>query len=143
MHEPTGSVEAPCSGTVVAARHRDHRFPGRRRRVTVRLDDAELAAIERAAERDGLTPTGYIGAVALAAANNIAAPASARTQQTLAELVEARVQLRRFGGNVNQAVAALNSTGQAPEWLAQAVTLTSRAVIRVDAAAEQLMRRRA
>jgi hypothetical protein len=44
---------------------------------------------------------------------------------------------------VNQAVAALNSTGQPPQWLAQAVALTSRAVTRVDAAAEQLMRRRA
>ncbi len=143
MSEPQASIEATGSAPAAAARHRDHQFPGRGRRVTVRLDDEELAAIERAAERAGLTPTGYVGAVALAAANSIAAPAPARTQQALAELVAARAQLRRFGTNVNQAVAALNSTGQPPEWLAQAVALTSRAVTRVDAAAEQLMRRRA
>ena len=54
----------------------------------------------------------------------------------------ARAQVRRFGGNVNQAVAALNSTGEAPDWLSQAVELTARAVGRVDAAAQQLMWRR-
>jgi hypothetical protein len=32
---------------VVVTRHRDHRFPARGRRITVRLDDIELAAIER------------------------------------------------------------------------------------------------
>jgi hypothetical protein len=50
--------------------------------------------------------------------------------------------VRRFGGNVNQAVAALNSTGEAPEWLGTAVELATRAVRQVDAAAEALMRRR-
>ena len=54
----------------------------------------------------------------------------------------ARAAVRRFGGNVNQAVTALNVTGEAPEWLGQAVQLTARAVARVDAAAELLMRRR-
>ena len=49
--------------------------------------------------------------------------------------------MRRFGGNVNQAVAALNSTGEAPEYLVRAVELTARAVRRVDEAAEALMRR--
>jgi hypothetical protein len=50
----------------------------------------------------------------------------------------ARAQVRRFGGNVNQAVAALNSTGETPQWLAQAVELTSRAVRQVDAAASSV-----
>jgi len=100
-----------------------HRFPARGRRITARLDDTELAAIELAAGRAGLTPTGYVGA--------------------LAELMAARTQLRRFGTNVNQAVAALHATGEAPEWLAQAVGVTARAMRRVDAAAEALMRRRA
>jgi hypothetical protein len=59
---------APTDGAVVVSRHRDHRFPARGRRITVRLDDTELAAIELAAGRAGLTPTGYVGAVALAAA---------------------------------------------------------------------------
>ncbi len=130
-------------GTVTVTRHRSHRSPGRQRAVQVRFDEDEFAAIETAAGRAGLTPTGYVGAAALAAAREVTVPAPARTQQALAELVAARAQLRRFGANVNQAVAALNSTGQPPQWLAQAVTLTARAVTRVDEAAEQLMRRRA
>ena len=69
-------------------------------------------------------------------------PAPSAAQQALAELVVARAQVRRFGTNVNQAVAALNATGQAPEWLERAVAVTARAVARVDEAAEAMMRRR-
>jgi len=46
---------------LVITRHRDHRFPGRGRRITVRLDDAEHAAVVLAAGRAGLTPTGVRG----------------------------------------------------------------------------------
>ena len=137
-----GAGEPPTAGATVATRHREHRFPGRCRPIQVRFDDEEYAAIELAAGRAGLTPTGYVGAVALAAARGTVPPLPSLTQQALAELMQARAQVRRFGGNVNQAVAALNTTGEAPEWLAQAVELTARAVCRVDAAAEALMRRR-
>ena len=133
---------APADGAVVVTQHRDHRFPARGRRIPVRLDDTELAAIELAAGRAGLTPTGYVGAVALAAARGTVPPAPSQTRQALAELMAARTQLRRFETNVNQAVAALNATGESPEWLAQAVELTARAVRRVDEAAAVLMRRR-
>ncbi len=108
----------------------------------MRLADEELAAIELAAGRAGLTPTGYVGAVALAAARGTVPPVPSASRQALSELVAARAAVRRFGGNVNQAVTALNVTGEAPEWLGQAVQLTARAVARVDAAAELLMRRR-
>ena len=82
--------------------------------------------------------------MALAAARGTAPPAPSASREALVELMAARAQVRRFGGNVNQAVAALNSTGEAPQWLAlaQAVELTTWAVARVDAAAEQMMRRR-
>jgi len=127
---------------VVAARHREHRFPGRRQPVSVRFAEEEFAAIVLAAGRAGLTPTGFVGAVALAAARGTVPPVPSQSRQALGELMAARAQVRRFGGNVNQAVAALNVTGEAPEWLGQAVQLTVRAVARVDAAAELLMRRR-
>lgn len=130
------------AGAALAARHREHRFPARGRRISVRLGEEELAAIELAAGRAGLTTAGYVGAVAIAAAVGTVPPAPSQTQQALAELMAARAQVRRFGGNVNQAVAQLNSTGEAPEWLVSAVALTGRAVRRVDAAAELLMRRR-
>ena len=144
MGEPVESgaeAEVPA-GAVVVARHRAHSFPGRRRPVQVRFGENEYAAIALAAGRAGLTPTGYVGAVALAAARGTVPPAPSQTQAALAELMQARAQVRRFGGNVNQAVAALHSTGEAPEWLAEAVELTARAVRLVDEAAELLMRRR-
>ena len=134
---------APEDAAVVVTRHREHRFPGRRRPVQVRFGEEEFAAIELAAGRAGLTPTGYVGAVALAAARGTVPPAPSQSREALTELMAARAQVRRFGGNVNQAVAQLNSTGETPQWLAQAVELTSRAVRQVDAAAEALMRRRA
>ena len=134
---------APEGAAAVVTRHREHRFPGRRRPVQVRFGEEEFAAIELAAGRAGLTPTGYVGAVALAAARGTAPPAPSASREALVELMAARAQVRRFGGNVNQAVAQLNSTGETPQWLAQAVELTSRAVRQVDAAAEQVMRRRA
>jgi len=127
---------------VLVSRHRDHRFPGRGRRVTVRLGDEELAAIELAAGRVGLTPTGFVGAAAIAAARGSAGPAASESREALAELMAARAAVRRFGVNVNQAVAALNATGEAPDWLGQAVEAAARAVGRVDAAAELLMRHR-
>jgi AAA domain len=134
---------APEGAAAVATRHREHRFPGRRRPVQVRFGEEEFAAIELAAGRAGLTLTGYVGAVALATARGTVPPTPSQSREALTELMAARAQVRRFGGNVNQAVAALNSIGETPQWLAQAVELTSRAVRQVDAAAEQLMRRRA
>ena len=62
-------------------------------------------------------------------------------QAVLEELVQARLALRRYGVNVNQAVAALNSGGQVPVWLEQAVAGSDRAVARVDAATAVLTRR--
>ncbi len=138
----TEGTEALGGAAVLVSRHRDHRFPGRGRRVTVRLGDEELAAIEAAAGRAGLTPTGFVGAAALAAASGAAGPAAGESREALSELMAARAAVRRFGVNVNQAVAALNATGEAPDWLGQAVEATARAVARVDAAAEALMRRR-
>ena len=44
-------------------------------------------------------------------------PASEPWREALLEVMAARTQVRRFGSNVNQAVRALNSTGEAPDWL--------------------------
>ena len=61
-------------------------------------------------------------------------------RQLLEELIQARLALRRYGVNVNQAVAALNSVGQAPVWLEQAVAGSDRAVARVDEVTAALTR---
>jgi ABC-type transporter Mla subunit MlaD len=59
----------------------------------------------------------------------------------LAELLDARAQVRRFGNNVNQAVRVLNATGEPPEALARAVDVTARAVADLDRVAAELVRR--
>jgi hypothetical protein len=43
---------APEAGAVVVTRHRDHHFPARGRRITVRLDD-NRAGRDRAGRRPG------------------------------------------------------------------------------------------
>lgn len=122
---------------------RVHRSPPRRRRVLIRLSDDEYARIECAAHDGGFTLAGFAAEATLAAAGPVAAPdRSDRTvlQDALRELMAARAAVNRYGGNVNQAVAALNATGERPEWLCHAVVACSRAVERVDAAVGELRR---
>jgi hypothetical protein len=58
------------------------------------------------------------------------------------QLFEARTAVNRFGSLVNQAVAALHSTGRAPmDALAHAVALCARAVRNVDGLVDELHRR--
>jgi len=122
------------------ARDRRH-TSGRARTVSARFTQEEYEALAVAAAGAGLTPTGYVAEVALAAASGGPAPAASPEREALVELMQARVQLRRYGTNVNQAVAALHSTGEAPEWLERAVERTAQAVERLDRAAALLARR--
>ena len=62
-------------------------------------------------------------------------------RELLAELIQARLALRRYAVNVNQVAAALNSGGTAPVWLDAAVAGANRAVAGIDAAAQKLSRR--
>ena len=57
------------------------------------------------------------------------------------QLFEARTAVNRFGNNANQAVAALNATGEAPEWLGHAVALCVRAVRNLDGLIDEVHRR--
>jgi hypothetical protein len=91
--------------------------------------------VAEAARGAGLTPSGYAAEAALAAANGVDAPSTAPLREALLELMAARGQVRRFGVNVNQAVRELNATGDVPPWLAQAVSLTLRAVSQLEQAA--------
>lgn len=61
-------------------------------------------------------------------------------QAVLAELVAARLALRRYATLVNQAVAALHSGQHPPVWLGDALAGADRAVARVDAATARLAR---
>ena len=151
-----GAVEIVGEGT--AGRHRQHRFPARGNALKVLYGDDELAAVQQAAALAGLRPSSYVAAAALAMARQVAvdgpgaqaasgpsgrAAALMPTQdrELLAELMRSRVAVRRFGTNVNQAVAALNSGQPPPVWLERAVAGCERAVARLDEAAAAVARR--
>lgn len=114
----------------------------RRRAVLIRFNDAEQTAVAAAAERAGLTTTGYVASVALSVATATpAALAVSPWREVILELIATRGQVRRFAVNVNQAVAALNATGKRPPELAAAIAATTRAVGRLDLIAAELQRR--
>jgi hypothetical protein len=124
-----------------AGRDRRHSFPGRRRSILLRCTDEEYADLTAAASRSGLTPSGYAAEAAIAAARDSAPPAAEPWREALTEVMEARTQVRRFGTNVNQAVRALNATGEPPEWLSRAMSFATSAVEQLDQAATRLARR--
>ena len=122
--------------------------------MKVLYGDDEWALVVRAAQMMGLRPSSYVASAALSAAQLAVHPpeeegtgrrrwaaAPAADRELLLELMQARAAVKRYGVNVNQAVAALHSTGQAPRWLEQAVAGARRAVERVDEAAALVARR--
>ncbi len=138
--DSVGAVEAEAASTVV--RHRRHRFPARDKVVKVRYDDREFAVLAAAADRAGLTVAGFLAGAGLSVAGQGPSPSQAADRELLAELVQLRLAIRRYAVNVNQAVAALHSTGQAPGWLLRAVAGADRAVLSADAATRRVTGRR-
>jgi hypothetical protein len=109
--------------------------------LKVLYDDVEVASVRAAAQLAGLTPTGFVAAAGLTVAGSGTALATSADRALLAELLQARTALRRYGVNLNQAVGALNSGGGAPVWLLQAVSGCARASQRIDDATVALTRR--
>lgn len=138
---PQGGAEEEVLPAAVA-RHRRHRFPGRTESVRARYDTEELAAVAAAADRAGLTTSGYVAAAALAAASGSEPPDSSGDRELLGELLQARLAVRRYAVNVNQGIAALNSGAGAPVWLERAVAGCDRAVSRLDELTVRLLQRR-
>jgi hypothetical protein len=157
MSEQPQEWEGPALPT---GRHRRHTFPARAHVLKVLYSDQERDTVALAAEAAGLRPSSYVASAALRMAQSVVdAPADGETsaaltgrpradgpsagqdREVLAELIQARLALRRYGVNVNQAARVLNSCGHAPGWLEQAVAGGERAVARVDAAAALLARR--
>ena len=108
--------------------------------VKVRYDEREHAVL--AAGRAGLTVAGFLAGAGLSVAGQGPPPSQAADRELLAELLRLRLAIRRYAVNVNQAVAALHSTGQAPVWLSQAVAGADRAVASADAATRRVAGRR-
>ena len=134
--EPAADDDAQASPRVV--RHRRHQFPARDRVVKVRYDDREHAVLAAAADRAGLTVAGFLAGAGLSVAGQGPPPSQAADRELLAELLRLRLAIRRYAVNVNQAVAALHSTGDAPVWLSRAVAGAHQAVVSVDAATRRV-----
>lgn len=127
-----------------------------RRRLKVRrpwrygpsFSDEENTKIRSAARRAGLTPTGYIADAALRLADGDHVPGAGHDggkprrgfsraefealAELQAELFDARTAVVRTGTNLNQAVAALNATGQAPQWLVAVAGMCRRTLAGMD-----------
>lgn len=118
----------------------DPAVPGRRyrprgesirdQRLTPRFTDAELSQIKAAADAAQMTVTRFC---ALAGVEEL--------DKLQRELFAARNAVNRTGVNLNQAVAALNSTGAPPVWLEHAVARVTRAVAEVDTVVARIHRR--
>jgi hypothetical protein len=118
-----------------ALSRRDHRFGPRR------LNDEERAAIEVAAARAGMRPIAFAAAAALAVAREEIAPIPVDERELLRALMDARVQVRRIGNNLNQVARAFNM-GEDPPELAAVLRLVGRAVEELNEATAALTRAR-
>ena len=106
--------------------------------MLLRLSDEEHAGLVDAAKRTGMTGAGFAAEAALSAARGKAMPEHQALRAVLLELVAARTQVRRYGVNLNQAVAQLHATGEAPVWLERAAAGADRGVDRLDAVAGEV-----
>jgi hypothetical protein len=134
--ERDAAAERLRTAEEVVGRHRLHRFPAHRHAVKVLHGDDELAVARRAAAQAGLRPASYVAAAALASATGARAAHGARQdREALAELLHVRLAVHQYVVHLHQVAAELNSGGQAPGWLEQAVASGDRALERIDEAA--------
>jgi len=117
----------------------------RTRRVELTLTGEEYAVLAAAAGRAGLARRAYAAQAALAAANGKPISDQESLGQALIELMRAAGLVRRIAANINQAVAKLNSTGQAagnlPAYAAQSIRRADHIDQVADAVRKALRRR--
>ncbi|MFD7753261.1 plasmid mobilization relaxosome protein MobC [Streptomyces sp. NPDC059757] len=121
------------------------REPGgpRSHRFKVSFNDAELAIVEAAADRENQALASWVGQASLAVATELLVPVSADAKVVLQELIRSRRQLRRVGNNLNQVAYALNAEGEVTNAQISAVlALVNETVRHVDEATLQVMRER-
>jgi len=128
----------PSAGS--RSRRRPREEAARSRSVLLRFTEEEFAELEEAAGRAGLAKGAYAAEAALSAARGTAAEPDTVLREALGELVRAAGLVRRIGVLLNQAVAALNATGQRPGQLDECARVCMDRVARLDDAAEQVRR---
>ncbi|GII97537.1 plasmid mobilization protein [Sinosporangium siamense] len=122
-------------------RRRERQAVPRSRVVKFVLTEQEYGELRGAAQRLGLAHGAYAAEVALAAARQVCPPMPDPLREALVELMRVSAQIRRIGVNLNQAVAALNATGQAQGNLVPYADYCVRTVRRIDGIAEAVRRR--
>jgi hypothetical protein len=133
--------------SALPGRRREYNSTRRMLRLTPRFSVRERAEIETAAASVGMSVNGFAAEAVLTVARGMAVSnGAAQDRETFArlqrELFQARTAVNRFGNNVNQAVAALHSTGQPPtDALSLAVALCARAVRNLDSLIEEVHQR--
>lgn len=128
-----------------ASVRRRGREPGgpRSHRFKVSFNEAELAIVQAAADRENQALAAWVGEVSLAVATERVVPVSADAKKVLQELIQTRAQLRRVGNNLNQVAHVLNAQGEVTDAQVRAVlALVNETVRHVDAATLQVMRER-
>lgn len=125
---------------ILGARERSHAGVPRDQRVRLRLTIDELTTLSEAASQSGLSLSAYAAEAALAAAEQRRPPLGEPLRRGLADLLDARAQLRRLATNVHLAGVALQRDGVPPAWLEAAVRDVAAAVANVDDAAMALTR---
>ncbi|MEU5483533.1 plasmid mobilization relaxosome protein MobC [Streptomyces mirabilis] len=121
------------------------REPGgaRSHRFKVSFNDAELAIVQEAADRENQALASWVGQASLAVATEQVVPVSADSKVVLQELIRSRAQLRRVGNNLNQVAHVLNAEGDVTNAQIRAVlALVNETVRHVDEATLQVMRER-
>lgn len=108
----------------------------RTRRVTIRFTDDEHAALADAAAQARMAVAAWAGQVLIAEAGASQGPVPWATD--VARVEDAASEARRVGVLLNQAMAALHSTGEAPEELDEAVAEARRAAAALADAADRV-----
>ncbi len=139
--EPSVAAAAGSAGPA-AARRRRRQVTARPHAMFARFSDEEFEDLAVAAALGGVTPTSYVASTAVAVARGQVRPMPSGVGGVVLELVEARVQLVRYGVLLNQAVARLNATGEADGSLSAAAQRCDAATAAVRAATERLGRPR-
>jgi uncharacterized protein (DUF1778 family) len=126
-----------------AGQRRRTRQQGRSRscRIAISVDELEQAELEQAARSEGLTLSAFVADNALAAARRSIPKATAPLREALTELIRATVQVQKVGTNLNQAVAALNATGQPPGNLIQYARYATTVIEKLDQIANKVAQR--
>jgi hypothetical protein len=147
-HEELAGTSNGSSGTGVGGqgRRRARQPVPRTRRVEFTLTGEEYAAVIAAAGQAGLARRAYAAQAAMAAAANDGAASDQESLgQLLIELMRGAGLVRRIAGNLNQAVAKLNATGQPagdlPRYAAESIRRADHIDQVADAVRKTLTRR--